>query len=466
MWRALFRGRHQRRNPDRAAPAVRAGEALLQDALEWFRAGDDARAEAELSRALAHDAAIPEAHYWMARLCYRSGRLQEAIEAVRRARLQDAEHLEAWILEAVCRAHAGDLGIARRALDRALILGRTLPPERVVHGPRPDLGDRRDGVVARLERAVRGNPAYADLRLELGTRLADAGRTRESLVQLEHALQLNPGFVAARLQAARTLLRMRRPLESCSHLLRALACQPRYPDLWLWLGYAQLRAGRPLRASRALGRAVALHREYSCAHRLLALAHHSMGRTAAALGAARSGLLRDRSVPSRGLESEAALRAVYPDLECSRGRERQRVGDLDGAWAAYASALVLRPGLAVALLALARLDLEQGRFEAAGSRLEELVRHEPDWADARALLGRTWLLRGEPRTAEARLREAIRIQPGYAAARADLGWALLAQDRRADADEEFARALELDPASAAPRQQLAWRETRLRIAAS
>ncbi len=492
-------------DPDLGLARCYAAEARAHLGLACFHHGDDARAELEFTRALEENPSFPDLRYYRARICERSGRIDEALAELDRALADHPRYVEALLLKAVCLAHRGDEAGSRAALDAAQGLGFELPQAltsattaewgasdwksllaRADGAPAPSGPQERaleryhagdlEGAIAELARAVEAHPGWADLHCRLGGLLIESGRVAPALEQLDAALRINGKYLEARLLRARLTLEHGDAAEAATHLEAALAAQPDYPDLHFWLGLARFRAGALEAAVSPLEKAVALNRQFARAERLLGLVLHALGRHDDAVRHVRRGLQRDRDVTDAALDAVAvlmrtdpaaaedeiqraiAVQADYPDLHLALARARRTAGNLEGAREAYRAALALEPGYAAAQLELAGVELTLGRHAAAEELLVAVTQAHADWPDAQALLGRTRLLRGDPHGAEGPLRAAVARNPGYAAARADLGWALLAQRRPHDADEEFARALELDPLAGLPRQQLEWKE--------
>ncbi|MGH7729882.1 MAG: tetratricopeptide repeat protein, partial [Candidatus Eiseniibacteriota bacterium] len=360
-------------DPERSLALVHAAQARANLGLACFHAGDYPRAEAEFSRALAHDAAFPDLRYLRGRIYERSGRLSEAVADLERALEDHPRYIEAHLLLAACLGQMGQSLRSAVSLERALELGFDMPAgtsaaraaewgvadwERLVPAilrdapgggtdrvhealERHQAGDLPGAIIA-LERAVGEHPSYADLRCRLASLLLEAGRVEEALEQLDHALAINSRYLEARLLATRAHLERGAPRVAVMHAEAMLADHPDYPDLHFWLGLARFRAGDLAGAARALERAVALHRGFARAQRLLGLIYHALGRHGDALQSLSRGLTRDRELPQGALESALPLLAMgetagaegelvraiavqpdYPDLHLALARTRR-----------------------------------------------------------------------------------------------------------------------------------------------
>ena len=495
--RALVRLRNPG-HPDFGLARCYAAEARAHLGLAFFHAGEYPRAEREMTRALETNPSFPDLLYYRARIRERSGRVREALDDLERALHDRPGAIEIHLLAAVCRSRLDDGRGAEQALQAALALGWSGPPERLpARGATADRmglspprrwraargAEQESGAAATpagaalvaLRREVEDATGFADRRYRLGQALMDAGRPAEAARELDQALRLNPRYLEARVLAARARMECGEARRAADDLEIAVGQEPRYADLHFWLGLARFRAGNFEGAAASLETAVGLNREFGRAQRLLGLVYHALGRGPDALRALRRGMARDRELARAGLgvaplleeqgggaESRLrralALQPGYPDLHFALARLLAARGDPEGARDACRKALALKPDYDAAAVELAKAELALGSTRNAEVVLEPLVLRRTQWADVHALLGRTRLLRGDAENAEASLRAAVLLNPSYAAARADLGWALLAQGRSREADEEFARALELDPLNALPRQQLEWRE--------
>lgn len=441
---ACFEAEARTAGGDAGAAARLAGEARLGLALARVHAGDHGGARHELERALRQDPGNAGAARQLARVLLRCGEARTALEWIEQAARRESEGFDQALVGAVALESLGRRDLARRAMDRALILALDSPllgrrrRGRRRGEPRHDAspGDRR------LGRLAAEHPFHADLRCRLAVRLL-APRPAEAAAHLEAALAINPRYLRARLALGLIHLEQGRAGEAAVELEAAREMEPTYPDVRAWLGLARLAAGDARGAVAALERAIALRREFARAHRHLALAYHALGRVGEALRAARRGVIRDTEVPCwgpravlPGLEADAAdedqlsralaIRPDSPDLHLALGRRRWEAGDPGEARRAFRDALTLQPGYASAALELARAELALARVREAEILLADLTGWRPGWVDALALLGRARLLLGKPRGAVVPLRAALRRRPDLEPARADLAWALLA----------------------------------------
>ena len=94
------------------------------------------------------------------------------------------------------------------------------------------------------ERALRLDPARADVCSDLGNALADAGRVPEAIQHYEQALRLNPDLADVHNNFGAVLYTAGRMAEAIPHYRRALQLKPEYLEAEYNLGLALFDAGR------------------------------------------------------------------------------------------------------------------------------------------------------------------------------------------------------------------------------
>lgn len=119
--------------------------------------------------------------------------------------------------------------------------------------------------------------------------------------------------------------------------------------------------------------------------------------------------------------ANGAIRRQYPQLAQLAGPQVTQIQQLESA----------------------RRAVQQGRSDQAIFLLQEVIRQQPDSAEARFLLGEAYLAQRSPDLAIEAFQEALRLKPNYAEAEAGLGSAYLAKGMKDQADEAFKKAAEL-----------------------
>lgn len=176
----------------------------------------------------------------------------------------------------------------------------------------------------------------------------------------------------------------------------------------------------------------------------------------------------EASAPATGAASEGGDEsAVEPSrtqayLHFLKARERERVGDVDGAIREYAEVLEADPDSVSVRVALAGLLADAHRAAEAMDTLREALRFAPKDVSARRLLAMILLrLRAEPRGDEydrdvrIAFEELVVLAPEDVEARRTLGKLALEQGDSEAAEGQFEKIIELDPSDLEARLLLA-----------
>jgi len=295
----------------------------------------------------------------------------------------------------VLKAHPTHPRAALGAAEARLRLGQDLPEalaalERVEADPQspPPLGDRlrMDVLVSRLLAAV-GRTAEAERRLSMAS-----ARFPES-AELKFA-------EAEVLAAAGDLEGAARSAESAVHLAPS---DTTYLELWARL---QLKRGR--------------YRELLAATESVASRNIRLDRGIARLELGEPDRARTELEATRHDGKMTAEAAGWMAIAELASGHREQAAALTSALLATANPHPL------ALVARGRLDLEDGRPEAAERRFREAVDRDPDLAMARCDLGRALLARGRGEEARDVLEKALARSPNDLDVRRALGLARLA----------------------------------------
>lgn len=158
------------------------------------------------------------------------------------------------------------------------------------------------------------------------------------------------------------------------------------------------------------------------------------------------------------------------------GEVRRRLGDAQGALAAYSQCLKINPisegardGVALTLLSLGRIedaraevvgstdaeglgvlglvDIYEAKLTAARQDLTAALAIDPSLASANALLGLVYVSEGDLRDAESHARSAVKASPASALALSSLSITLFFDERYDDARVYAGKALKADPSS-------------------
>lgn len=215
-----------------------------------------------------------------------------------------------------------------------------------------------------------------------------------------------------------------------SELERLVAETPRSPEAHHRLGRVFLAQNHPAAAAACFRQALSLDRDYVDA--IIGL-----GQVALDSGRLQEGLRRfDEAIE---LEPDRA------EAHFARGRALESLGRPDDAQAAYFRAIESDSALAPAVLRIAALQLEEGRFDQSLVRLDQVIELTPGDPEARLLRGRAHLALRHPGPAVADLQFAAEKLPDRADVFYQLALALDASQKSSDARQAADRAATLAP---------------------
>jgi tetratricopeptide (TPR) repeat protein len=212
------------------------------------------------------------------------------------------------------------------------------------------------------------NPAAWIAHNNLGTALAEQGRTDEALAHCRQALRLKPNEAELHNNLGALLTRLGRYEEGIAHLRHAL----------------RIRAGHAKTLSN-LARAVA-----------------AQGRPAEAI-----------ALYQRALEINPHLMEAHYNL----GTLLAAADNLDAAAGHLSAAVRIRPDSARAHYQLGTVLHRQGRLPEAAAHYGEAIRLQPELFEAHANLAQILAAQGEPQRAAMHFREALRLRPDAEAVR-------------------------------------------------
>jgi len=128
-----------------------------------------------------------------------------------------------------------------------------------------------------------------------------------------------------------------------------------------------------------------------------------------------------------------------------QAQRTQHEGDLDSAKAQYLEVLKREPEHADALHCLGNIDARQGNLEDAERLIRRAIQLDPLKASFINSLGNLMKARDRLDDAAAMYQQTIQLQPDFAMAHSNLGETLLRQGKPEDAIPFFVKALEIDP---------------------
>jgi predicted Zn-dependent protease len=236
----------------------------------------------------------PPTHYELGMSLADTGRVDDAVAALKWATEIDPEYAEAWRALGAVLFDAGDARAAEAAYaehDRALV--------REPHLKGAALALYRGGAeqaLGILQPIVQANPgdlAAVSLLAEAHLR---AGQSAAAAALLERLLEQAPDDARARFRLASALIRQQRAQEALAHLERLLALEPENPALQNLMAGALAQLGQLERAIAIYERLLQARERHAITWASYGHALRMIGRTEDAVGAYRRALALDRGL--------------------------------------------------------------------------------------------------------------------------------------------------------------------------
>ncbi len=281
--------------PGHLAQSFAEGE-LLANALEYFRAGRYAEAEAAYAEILTR---IPE-HFvglhHLGLIAHQRGEHTAAARWIEQALAAKPDYVEAL----------SNLGAVHRAL------GNT------------------EAALSATRKAIAIAPEFAQAYSNLGNALEDQGRLDDALAAYRQAASLNPGFVEAHTNCANVLRKLSRCGEAivvCEHIIKQ---RPDSAESYFCLGNILKELGKPDDSANAYRRALALRPDF-------AEAYTNLGN-----------VLQGQEAFEDAVEAYHQALILRPDLaeaHANMGAALESLGRLKEAIEAYRTAVEINPKL-------------------------------------------------------------------------------------------------------------------------
>lgn len=307
-------------------------------------------------------------------------RFQEAVTALQRGQLQDAElHVREVLREndsdplavhllGVIAHQAGKTDAAIDLVRKAIALDPEAPAFRNTLGFLLRIAKQFDDAIASLEKAIELKPDYAEARNNLGIALSEAGRVDDAIKAYEDALEVNAEFPEVLNNLGNILARSGRLEDALTRYEAALDLRPDYAEAWSNRADATLALDRTKREEAAgyYRKAVDANPRWADAWLKLGTTCHALDQLEGAETALRTAL---RINP----KNVRCLNAIAATLE--------KRGKLTSAASHLRHALSIAPDDVAALKALGHITLKLGNAVEAKhvlARARELVPADPD----------------------------------------------------------------------------------------
>lgn len=404
-----------------------------------FQSGEHERAISEFARLLQQDPNDRAARAALISAYFAVNRPRQAEDLVNSALKRNPEDVDALIERSRIYLKASKISEAESDLHHALHLrSDSLDAHYALAAVQRSLG-RRDLERQELNAVLSLNPGEAKARLELGRSLTLSGSPGAAIAELDSATAAQkrmPGIIVERNWA---LLALGRVQEVSANIPDSTATMAA-PELWLQSGLAKAEQRNFSGARQDAEQFLARRPDDIRGARLLAEAVS----------------LQNGNLPALAMLKQMAAQHPHSGgWNHLYGEWLLRAGDAAGARRAFETAVTADPGFLGARLALANLDLADGRNESARNRLLEALKAEPHNVAALLMMAEAEQRLGDNASANARYVAILGVDSGNIVALNNLAYALARQDP--DAALPYAqKALETQPGSAAVQDTLGW----------
>lgn len=423
----------------------------LQQAVQFHRGGDLARAEAIYRQVLAIDPEHPDATHLLGMVAHAAGRSDDAVELMQRAiaRSPCVPHYHANLgnalrdtgrsVEAIAAYEQGialgdaspevrnNLGIVLLRLGRDAEAAACFEASLSMRSPsgadragtlcnlasvRTHLGDHQMAIEAATA-ALAAAPSLAAAHAALGSALAACARHAESRAAFERAVALAPDMPEAYLGLADVLGHLHEHGEAARAAAHATKLRPTDHVAWTALGVALLGDHRRAEAIDAFAKATSILPGFAPAYVNMGVALSELGRHAEAVDVLRqaSELAPSDPTPLRNLAIaclamnaddralDAARRALAIDPESPAtvglysaisGHALERAGRFKDALAAYESAASLASETPLNGVRLGTMLLRLGQFERGWACYEQRLNYDANRTIAHSFGVRQW----------------------------------------------------------------------------
>ena len=298
---------------------------------------------------------------------------------------------------------------------------------------------RSDEAIAQYLTAIQNNPAHAFAYYNLGNALSKKGLTDKAMAAYREALRWNGDYVQAHNNLAALLCDTGRFAEAERHFRDALRLKPDTAQTHFGLANVLRDTGRMTEALNEYGQALRLSPGLSEARNGLGLALARMGRLAEAADSFRAAA---QALPDN-VAAHVNLGAVLSDL----GRAPEAVAEFQAALRIDRRSAAAHNGWGTALLRAGRAGEGIAHYRAA-------LRLDPRLAEAHNNLGTALLNRDQVEEGMAQYREALRLNPNYPDAHFNLANILARRGALEEAAAHYRETLRLAPAHGPARQNL------------
>jgi tetratricopeptide (TPR) repeat protein len=220
---------------------------MLAQGRRAFERGEDAAAFEHLSRLALHGNEFADVHYMLGILQERRGRLDEAVESLRRAIRTNPSYVEALLALASLHELRGDFDLSESYAERASQLTRSISGEldpttrgklanqqAALADALVEAGERRDAI-EEYRRALDRCPNFHDIRHRLGITLRDAGLPFQAAQEFRRILGVHTGMLESQIQLGLTYYSLGRTPEAIGEWEAVLERDPSRDEARMYL---------------------------------------------------------------------------------------------------------------------------------------------------------------------------------------------------------------------------------------
>lgn len=387
----------------------------LQQAVEAHKAGKLQDAEALYRAILRTQPNHPDANHNLGVLAVSLHNSELALPLFKTALEANSKQMQFWISYVDALIKANQLEVAKSVLEQGKKLGLT--------------GERVDALEVKLTSV--GSVARSESIVQKQLSSFTQKRNKASVIKknfLSNQTNTNLGRIPSQLEVNSLLDKFKKGQYDLAENLAKKLTQ-KYPEhqfSWKVLGAVFKQTGRLQEALIANQRAVAIAPNDAEAHSSLGIALKELGR------------LEDAEASYR---KAIAIKPHYADAQYNLGNTLKELGRLKDAEASFRKAIAIKPDLALAYGNLGNTLKELGRLEDAEASYRKAIAIMPVYADVHHNLGIVLNELGRLEDAEASYRKAIAINPDLAPAYSNLGRMLKELGRLEDAEASYRKAI-------------------------
>jgi predicted TPR repeat methyltransferase len=393
----------------------------LQQAIACHKAGQLPEAERLYRAIMEMQPHHPDANHNLGVLAVGMGKLEAAVQFLRRALESNPLVGQYWVSYADALIRVGQADVARQVITAARQRGLEGEPIRQI--------EARLSASSATSTPSGSSPSW----LSPAIALREEGRYREAAAWLNDWLATHTDDAEAMALLAHVLLLDKQDMAAQALLNRAQTIAPHLPAVQRNRARLLLRQSQPAAALTAAQTAYSSDPHNMEGQIVLARALGANQRHPEAL------LLVDRVVQDR---------PNYAESYSTRALIRLHANDAAGALADVEQALAIKPHLVELWSLLGSLRYQQKNLSGAVEALQKAVQYDPDNVGHMVVLGEFLRQDNQVNAAIAQLQVATDLAPDIAAAWTNLGLALQNAGRFGEAKSAYDRALEINPQSA------------------